>query len=75
MKCFYCEEKVASPDIRFFAFEKPYVNIPVHRKGCLDAINGQGALKYFTENSERVHKYAGNQPDKPKLKRKGKHDI
>jgi len=71
MICFYCGEEIIPGEIRFYGFEIPYVNIPVHKRECRSLIEGEGALKYFNKNSKRVYEYTENQPEYKKPKKRG----
>ena len=82
MKCFYCGEDIAREiidginvyDFTVIPLDRPYANLPIHRRKCLPVIQG-GLSSYLENNIERVYEYVveikGNGLKDKKTKRKG----
>jgi hypothetical protein len=55
MKCFKCGKEI--DDLRsFLALDRPYVNLPFHRK-CYKGLGDE--MVYVTENYDRIIEYIG----------------
>ena len=53
MKCFKCRKEIDG--LRsFLALDRPYVNLPFHRK-CYESLDDE--LAYVTENYDRIIEY------------------
>lgn len=63
MKCFYCQKEILSSEEKMMiGFDKPYLNVFIHRYGCFQVMKEVGENEYMNANSERLYELATLSP-------------